>query len=260
MINYTVPFMGNTSDDMHCLQASYAMIRQYFDPDLEINWAEWCTLTGYVVNTRKWTSEETAWFVEYGYNPEKVGTGTWSNAGLMWFHQNGYDVAHIGLFDYAEFARSGAKYILQVLGDTVGRWDAAFIPDMEAEKDRTRRFCELGIWQKRTPTIDDIYTYLSAGYLIKCVVNLNALNGKPGYLGHAVVVKGYTDTELILHDPGLPAQADRHVKIMDFQHAWGSASPYSLKLDAIKKTSPSQMHAATATDAQLTNGIVPAVV
>jgi hypothetical protein len=73
---------------------------------------------------------------------------------------------------------------------------------------------------------------------IKCTVNLNALNGTPGYLSHAVVVKGITDTEVIVHDPGLPARPNRHVPVENFMIAWGHPKmPGSEKLDAIRKTS-----------------------
>ena len=215
MVDYTVPFMSNSSDDMHCLQASLAMIRQYFDPMTEIEWDEWDELTGFV-----------------------SGKGTWSNAGLMWFKENGYDVVHIGTFDYKEFAAKGTDYLIESLGEHVGAWEAEFIPDIEAEKSRTLRFSDMGVWLKRQPTLDDIYSYLNDGYLIKCLVNLNALNNLPGYLGHAVVVKGYTEDAIIVHDPGLPAIANRQVPIETFKEAWGSASSHSLKIDAIKKIAP----------------------
>jgi hypothetical protein len=212
-VDIDVPFVSNTPDDKHCLQASYAMILQYFDPDLAMNWEDWAEITGFV-----------------------PGKGTWSMAGLMWFQDNGYDVVHIADFDYADFAARGPEYLLESLDEEVAKWDIKFT-DFAVEQGRATRFLSSGIWIKRAPTLQDIRDYLAAGYLLKCTVNLNSLNGTPGYLSHAVVVKGMTDIEVILHDPGLPAQPNRHVPVENFLIAWGHPKmPGSEKLDAIRKT------------------------
>lgn len=213
MTNYDVPFIGNSSDDMHCLQASYLMIRNYFEPEAEeIPWDTWAELTGFI-----------------------PGKGTWSMAGLMWFKDHGYEVAHIGTFDYGRFAEEGIDYLIDALGEEVGNWEAGFVQDVSAEQARALRFIESGTWIKRVPTLDDIYGYLNNGYLVKCLVNLKALDDLPGYLGHAVVVKGYTKTDIILHDPGLPARPNRHVPIDTFLRAWTNPLTKSEKMDAIRK-------------------------
>ena len=51
-------------------------------------------------------------------------------------------------------------------------------------------------------------------------VNAAVLNGEQGYVGHFVVVTGFTDRELILHDPGLPPQPERVVDFKTFEAAW----------------------------------------
>jgi hypothetical protein len=206
-----IPFVSNTPDDTQCLQASYAMIRQFFDPNLTIEWDEWADITGYL-----------------------PGRGTWSMAGLMWFKEHGYDVIHMGLFDYAEFASRGAEYLVEALGEEVANWELQYT-DLKLEQARALRFLSSNVWVQRPPTIADVRRYLDDGYLIKCLLNLNALNDKPGYLGHAVVVKGYTDTGVILHDPGLPARPNRRVDYEHFLYAWIDPVRRSQKLDAIRK-------------------------
>jgi hypothetical protein len=211
-IDTDVPFISNTPDDKHCLPASYAMIRRYFDPDLEIDWDVWSETVGFV--------------------PDK---GSWSMAGLMWFKDNGYDVVHFAAFDYGDFALRGPEYLLEALDEELAKWDIEFT-DFEIEQARAVRFLRSRVWKKQVPIIDDIRSYLKDGYLVKCSVNLNALNGKPGYLSHAVVVKGITETDVILHDPGLPARPNRHVLVADFVAAWGH--PYTTgteSMDAIRK-------------------------
>lgn len=211
-LDYDVPFISNTPEDKQCLQASYAMIRQYFEPDLDIGWDDWAELTGYL-----------------------PGKGAWSMAGLMWFKDNGYEVVHIATYDYADFALRGPAYLREALDPEVAEWGIIFT-DFDLEQPRASRFVNSGIWIKRQPTVEDIHQYLQKGYLIKCAVNLNALLGKPGYLNHAVVVKGITDSEVILHDPGLPARPNVRVSMPVFKRAWGEFDvPQSDKLDAIRK-------------------------
>lgn len=42
-----VPFVSNTPDDTHCLQAAYMSIAQYFDANFSINMNDWSEITGY---------------------------------------------------------------------------------------------------------------------------------------------------------------------------------------------------------------------
>lgn len=213
-MDYDVPFISNTPEDKQCLQASYAMIRQYFEPELDIDWDKWAEFTGYL-----------------------PGKGAWSMAGLLWFKDHGYDVVHIATYDYADFARRGPKYLLDALEPEVAAWGIRFT-DFALEQPRALKFVASGIWIQRSPTLEDVRHYLREGYLIKCAVNLNALNNKPGYLSHAVVVKGITHESVILHDPGLPARPNRRVPINDFMAAWGESDvPQADKFDAIRKLS-----------------------
>jgi Domain of unknown function (DUF1704) len=209
--NRDVPFITNTPENLHCLQASYGMIRQYFEPAWQINWEEWSHDTGYVEHK-----------------------GSWSLAGLLWFNDHGYDVRHLSSFDYSEFARDGADYLLRTLGKTAGEWEIKYT-DIPLEQSRSRQLLETDIWQKIVPTFEHITALLDDGYLIKCIVNQRTLNGHSGFLGHAVVVKGYTNTHLILHDPGLPARPERYVRYDDFANAWSSPTMTAEKLDAIRK-------------------------
>ena len=53
-----------------------------------------------------------------------------------------------------------------------------------------------------------------------CMVNSRALNNKEGYLGHSIVIIGYTNQEFVLHDPGLPPLENRRVAYELFEKAW----------------------------------------
>lgn len=71
--------------------------------------------------------------------------------------------------------------------------------------------------------------------LAMCTANHQVLRGEPGYVGHSVVLKGYDDDGVILHDPGLPPHPDRHITWDAFERAWAHAGEGSKFLYAISR-------------------------
>ncbi len=213
---HDVPFLSNRDDDKHCLQAAYGMIRQFFEPDWQIDWRDWSATTGF-----------------------EEGRGSWSLEGMLWFHANNYDVQHVTAFDYQRFADEGIDYIYESLGKEVGDWEAHFF-DIPKEQSRAKAFLATTMWQHRRPDFEDIKLYIERGYLVKCIVNLNHLNDLPGFVGHAVLAVGYTGEHIVIHDPGLPAVAYRSVPYEKFLRAWTDPNANMEKLDAIKLVSVSQ--------------------
>jgi len=206
-VKYSVPFISNTSDDMHCLQAAYMSIAQHFDKNFSIPMQEWSELTGF-----------------------EEGKGTWANAGLVWFKNHGYDVKHLELFDYEAFMKKPQEYMVEIYGEEAGQWGYEHT-NIEAEIDRMKEMLAEDIVEQRNPSLDDIKTFLDNGYLARATVNSNKLNNLSGYVGHAVVIIGYDEEALYIHDPGLPAIADRKVLFADFEDAWGAQGR---ELDAIR--------------------------
>ncbi|MBL8158834.1 peptidase C39 family protein [Candidatus Saccharibacteria bacterium] len=214
-----MPFISNAPDDLHCLQAAYGMIRQFFEPEWQFDLEEWSQLTGF-----------------------EPGHGSCSSVGLLWFHNNGYDVQHITKYDYRRFVAEGNDYQYEAIGREAADWEAEHF-NMDLERERAARMVATGMWQHRAPGFEDIKLYLERGYIMKCLVNLNELNDKPGYLGHAVVVIGYSEDTLIIHDPGLPPRPSRMVSFDKFLAAWADPNANMEKLDAIKlKTADEAPH------------------
>ncbi len=209
-MNYDVPFVPNTKDDLHCLQSAYMMIVKYYKPDFEIDWDEWSKITGF-----------------------EVGKGTWASAGVLWFNDNGFDVKHYEVFDYDEFFKRGGDYLIQTSGQDVGQWQIEH-SNIPLEQKRAKQMIDKGLLVSKTPTIEDIKSYLDKGYLLCVLLNSRRLNGKNGYFGHAVTIIGYDDKSLIIHDPGLPPHPKRHVLFEDFESAWADPNKESKELDAIK--------------------------
>lgn len=208
----TIPFVANTDDDLHCLQAAFMSILRYFNPDANMDWDEWSRLTGF-----------------------EKGKGTWPIAGLVWFHQQGFDVQHIESFDFNAFSAHGETYLRQRYPGETGEW-AIEHTNIPAEQKRAQELSKLGIFENREPTLQDIKIAIDEGYLVRVHVNSRQLNNEAGYFGHAVVVFDYDNLGVTLHDPGLPAIPNRKVLFEDFERAWHNPDDGSAELSAIRLT------------------------
>jgi uncharacterized protein YvpB len=61
------------------------------------------------------------------------------------------------------------------------------------------------------------------------------LNGKEGYCGHLVIVRGFDETGFFLNDPGLPGIENRHVPFDLFERAWSYPDKNANNLMAFRK-------------------------
>jgi hypothetical protein len=209
-VKYNVPFIANSEDDLHCLQAAFMMILKYFESDTEIDWDDWSEMTGF-----------------------EIGKGTYATAGVLWFLDNGFDVKEISLFDCKKFIETGGDYLIETSGKDVGEWQIVH-SNIPLEQERMKKLLSSGAYDQREPTIDDIKQFLDKGYLLRVLVNSIKLNGKYGYFGHAVVVFGYENEYLLVHDPGSPPMPNRKVSFDDFEAAWADPSKDNKEMDAIK--------------------------
>jgi hypothetical protein len=205
-----VPFVANSPDDLHCLQAAYLMIVQFFKPEFEMDWDEWSQLTGF-----------------------EQDKGTWASAGLVWMHANGFFVKHVSLFNYNDFISTGADYLMKEFGQEVATWQVKH-SNIPLEQDRAKILVNNNLVEFHEPTQDDIKQYLRDGYLVECLVNMGQLNGKGSYIGHAVVVSGFDDSGFTIQDPGAPALQNRQISYEDFEKAWADPNKEAKELSAIK--------------------------
>lgn len=211
-----VPFVSNTSDDLHCLQAAYMSIAKYFDPNFNLPMDEWSRITGY-----------------------EEGKGTWGNAGLVWFKNQGYDVKHISLFDYEEFVKRPKEYLYEVNGEEAGKW-AYEHSNIPAEIPRVEELLKTGIIERREPMMADIKRLLDEGYLVRISLNCEKLDGREGYVGHAVTVTSYNEKFLTFHDPGLSPIPNRQATFEEFEAAWADPNAEVKELDAIRRPEPKE--------------------
>lgn len=190
-----VPLFTNP-DNTHCYQAALKMVLQRFRPQHEHSWELLERVTGKI-----------------------DGFGTWPFAGLTWLHEQGLRVTNIELMDNRRFAAEGRAYLAELTG-------AEFVASVDPGLDLSRVQQEAAVFvdkvrcETRIPTLDDVRRAVAAGCLVICNVNSRVLNGRDGYSGHFVVVKGFDDQGFIINDPGPPGEANRRVPFVRFETAW----------------------------------------
>lgn len=205
-----VPFCANGPDNLHCVQASYMMILKYFNPDEDYSFEELDALTG----------------------KDSQG-GTWAAQGHIWLVSQGYEIEYWTLLDWQRFVGDGYEYLQQQFGTEIADWQVKY-GDIPLEQRRAAKALQLVPTKAQEPRIADIISFLDRGYLIKCTVNSSKLNGKAGYVGHVIVVKGYTGDALIIHDPGLPPLENRKVMFAEFEAAWAYPNAAAKEMTAIR--------------------------
>jgi len=209
-MQYQVPFFGNHTDDLHCFQASLKMVAKYFWPNEDYSWEELDKITA-----------------------KKPDKWTWPLAGLLWLKSKGAEVVVKEIFDHQMFVDKGEEYLIDFFGKSVGQTqiDNSDIPQ---ERELTKVALNKLKIVKELPSVDDIIDFLNNQYLVAANINSSALNNKPGYVGHFVVITGHDDNHLIIHDPGLPPFPNRKVTKDQFVNAWAYPNSSAQNLVAVK--------------------------
>jgi hypothetical protein len=209
-IQYDVPFYANTADNTHCFQAALKMVLTYFSPEHNYSYEELEKMTA-----------------------KKEGGWTWPIASMIWLSQNGFEVQDIELFDYEEFAEKGKEYLLEKFGNEISEAQDTF-SDLEQEQKFSKELSNFVTVQMRTPTTKEIVTFLNEGYLLICNINSAKLKDEAGYYPHSIVVTGYENEKLFLHNPGLPSQENQLVSTEKFEKAWAYPDESAKNILAIR--------------------------
>ena len=211
MINYQVPFYENTSDDTHCFQACLRMVLKSLFPQK---------------------------YYDYEYldkvSAKVIGKWTWSMAALIWLSKQGVEVKNIEIFDYEEFILKKEKYLFEFYGYEVAEAQIKN-SDIAQEIEFSTKFINEINTEVRLPSITDIKNLLKNKYLVACNVNSHLLNGKSGYAGHLIVVRGYDKNGFFINDPGLLGLENRLVSFEIFEKAWAYPNEKAKNVMAFRK-------------------------
>lgn len=208
---YNVPFYPNTPDDTHCFQAGIKSVLKFFEPEQEYSWKELEAITAKV-----------------------EGLWTWPIATMLWLAERNYQIIVKTTFDYRAFASKGNEYLFERLGNEVAKAQIAN-SNIPQEQRLAERLLDKVKIVREIPDFDDIRNLLDDKFIATCNVNSRALNNLNGYAGHFVVVMGFDDDGLYIHDPGLPPVANRYIIDKQFDKGWAYPSEESRDILAIKK-------------------------
>jgi len=187
-------------DDTHCFQACLRMLFSKFAPSNDYSWSQLDEISG-----------------------KKSGKWTWPLRAIGELSEMGLVVEVIDDFDYPQFISRAESYLIERFGPEAGA-EQINNSDIPYEVEVARKYSHL-VSRIGAPTIDELRAFVSRGMLPICCLNLPALYGQPGYLGHFILVVSVTDGTVILNDPGIstpeyPGKEGVEVSIDAFQQAW----------------------------------------
>lgn len=135
---------------------------------------------------------------------------------------------------YEEFSKRGFDYLEETDGPKIAQWAKANTGDIELEKKRAGEVSKQGVHVYREPTQDDIRKFLSEGWLVMLSVNARKLSGKPGFVGHRVLIYEANKAGVTMHDPGSPPYPSRKVSWPFLENAWSDPKESTKMLIAVR--------------------------
>lgn len=181
-----VPFYPNKADDNHCMVAVYRSIFDYFLGE-KYSWDKMDEFIGY-----------------------KNGRAVWTLAPLTKMADMGFDIRMVEPFDYHAYAKHGHSYLTTLYPKEKAEWLLAHSNILEIQP-FIPAFLKAVDWRNRRAALSDIDDMLDDGRLVFVTLNARQLNGRSGYVDHAVLVLDKREGAYIVHDPGLPPKPYREV-------------------------------------------------
>jgi hypothetical protein len=176
MKKFDVPFVENPND--RCVPATIGMVLGYFMPEKEFSMAELEKITGYV-----------------------QGKGTWQTQTMLSLADIGFQTHWIEDFDHKAFVEDPEGYLKTILDKEALEWQLKH-SNNQLEAKRMQKYLDSNLpIEQRKGTIEDIKNFINDGWLVRLEVNENTIVGKPGYVGHSILVVGYSEKWAIIHNP-----------------------------------------------------------
>ncbi len=197
-----VTFYGNHEDNLHCMLAVYRSIFDYFYNE-RLDWAQLEELTG--------------------FNTDKAA---WSLKVITYLARRGLDINMLEPFDYARYYDLGESYLNEFYSPVEKNWQLEHSNILEI-KPLIPEFLENVQYTLKQPTLNDIDAMLDDDRLVFVTLNSRVLNDETGYFAHAVLIIDRDEGEYIVHDPGLPPLANRHIDRQKFLKAMGDTNTTS---------------------------------
>lgn len=147
----------------------------------------------------------------------------------------GFKTEIIWEFDLLKLSTEPEKFFLEIYGEEVGKITIEN-SDLEILKLDAKKLNESEKVQivKRFATFEDIKTKILEGYYILCTINQRVLQADPGYVAHTILVYGFNDRGVIIHNPGPPSNASAEIPWNLFDKSWAYPDIHARNIMAFK--------------------------
>jgi len=191
----TVPFVKNSKDNLHCVNAVFRMVHQYFF-GTDLTWKEIDRSTKAI-----------------------QGKATWTFIGEMEFAKKGLNVVNIEPIDYKKLYKEGVSYLTKNFGKNTADYYLKK-SNIASVLKYIPKYLKIVKHETRRASIKEIIDFLKHGALIGAEVNSRIMNKKPGFGLHFILLYDFDDKYIILHDPGFPAIKSRKITIEEFDRCF----------------------------------------
>jgi len=183
-----LPFYPNREDKPDsCMLASIRPILEHFDKR-EYPWEEMEELLGYKPGKVAWTVQ------------------VWTTLA-----SRGYDIRMIEPFDYKRYQAEGIEFLKEYYKSPKELEWHTKNSNLLDFRPLLPEFLKTVHHEMRRASLKDVDDLLAEGYFVVVTLNSMILNGKPGYVGHMILIHDKIDGNYIAHDPGLPAFKNRKI-------------------------------------------------
>lgn len=185
------PFVSNSTDDMHCVNAVFRMVHQYYFYQ-DLTWDQIDKLTKAI-----------------------PGKATWTFIGEMEFAKKGLNIINIEPINYEKLYSDGTEYLKTILGKETTEY---YLKKSNIES--VIQFIPIYLkhvsHETRRATIKEIIQFMKEDKLIGVEINSRILNTKPGLSLHFVLLYDFDGEHIFLHDPGFPPIQNRKITLDEF--------------------------------------------
>lgn len=194
-MNKVPPFVPNSDDDIHCVNAVFRMISQHFF-GRDYTWKEIDALTH-----------------------AEPGKGTWTFIAETEFAKLGLNVKNIEPLDYRRLHQEGVAYLAEMVGEDTYEYMVQRT-NIQSVLKYIPEFMERVCHETRRAETREIVEYVQQNKLVAAEVNARILNNQAGLSLHFVLLYDFDGENILLHDPGSPPVASRKVSVSDFEKAF----------------------------------------
>lgn len=194
-----IPFFPNDKTDLHCMQACMQMILEYHYPN------------------KKFSIKELSKMLKIG-NKKMFG---FPEMAVVVLSDLGINAKYYTSSDDKKWYNKGKQYLLEEHPKEVAE-DIWKMTNFKVQKPFFKKALKEKRYIHKKLSFKDLEDFFKKGYLISPTININVLENKKGYSGHAILITDIGNRLITFHDPGLPPRPNNKIKKSDFIKAWQS--------------------------------------